>query len=156
MHGLCPPAPASPIDVDAQHECIEPVIESAVAAEAHVLKTLLALAREIRQPRRYIGYSAFLLMGLLKKARPCVWEGDTLIDLVATFAPWAAEHCTKRCSVEAVCCCLEAQPGGYAALCALSEKHPFWECRHFVACTTVEEAAVADSANTCTTEFERF
>ncbi len=132
-----------------------PVHESAVAAETHVLKSLLALARTIRRERAYVGYSAFILMGLLYKARPCAWEGRNLIDLIGTFAPWAAEHCTTTCAVEAVCCCLEAQPGGYARLRPISIENPLWECRHFVAAIQTEQVTAVAEAAANATEFER-
>ena len=45
-------------------------------------------------PRSYVGYSAFILMGLLKRCQPCVWEGAAFIDLLEVFAPWAKECCT--------------------------------------------------------------
>ena len=37
---------------------------------------ILALAREIRKPRAWIGYIAFILFGLLKQFRLQVWEGS--------------------------------------------------------------------------------
>ena len=151
---LCPQGPASPIDVDDEEAPISPALTSAVAAEAHVLKTLLALSRDIRRPRAYVGYSAFLLMGLLYKVRPCVWEGRDLIDLIGTFATWAQPHCITPCAVQAVCCCLEAQAGGFARLLPISEKNPLWECRHFVSACTVDGAAVAEVSPEAT-QFEQ-
>ena len=64
--GLKPPAPSIPDIVDHSQGHIVPVVtdSSAVAATRKVLQTLLALARAIRAPRMWIGYSAFILMGL--------------------------------------------------------------------------------------------
>jgi hypothetical protein len=149
--GLLPAGAAEPIDVDEHHEFIPSVSTAAplaVSAESHILRTLLALARSIRRPMSYIGHSAFILMGLLKKARPHIWEGANLIDLIDTFAPWAAEQITRQCAVEAVCCALVATPEGAARLMPISEEHTLHQCCHFVACTTVGGAAVAGVAAT--------
>ena len=76
-------------------------------------ETLLALARTIRQPRAYVGYSAFILMGLVYKCRPYAWEGPSLIDLIQVFAPWAEELCTQECPVQTIPCALVATEGCY-------------------------------------------
>ena len=70
-------------------------VKTAVAANAHptsaahqttvannhaargIRDQILALAREIRKPRAYIGYIAFILFGLVKQCRPQVWEGSS-------------------------------------------------------------------------------
>ena len=142
--------------MDKQDDVTAPVetVSSAVAAENKILRELLALAREIRRPWSYIGYSSFVLMALYMGARPCVWEGGTLIDLIATSAPWALERCTAECAVQAVCCVVVAQLDGSARLMPISDEHPLSECRHFVACARLPHAAVAD-ASECLTEFER-
>lgn len=108
--------------------------------------------REIRKPRAYIGYSAFVLMGLQRDARPRAWEGDAPIDLIEAFAPWALTRCTHECTVDAVCCVVEAQPVGYAQLFPISEIRPLEMCRRFVACTTIE--AAVGQVGKGTSEFE--
>jgi len=128
------------------------VAESAVAAPAGTAKhkieaALLALAREIRKPRFHIGYSAFVLMGLLMNSRPCVWEGSSFIDLIDTFAPWAKEHCVRSLLVTAIPCTLIAQAGGSVQCAPISDEHPLSEARHFVAGLNIPESAVA--ANAC-------
>ena len=77
LSALVPHAPAALIscsngvcDVDAVASAPEP----AVAARDRMEARLLKLAREIRTPRAYVGYAAFILMGLLKKCRPRVFE----------------------------------------------------------------------------------
>ena len=71
---LKPPVPTAAIDGciedDAMHveKPMPPVALSTPAA------TLLALARTIRQPKAYVGYSAFILLGLVYGCRPLVWE----------------------------------------------------------------------------------
>jgi hypothetical protein len=166
--GLCPPPPTCPRDdtpAVAANSPNAPAVAAnspnapAVAAmssvrhaEQQILHTLLALAREIRKPRAYIGYSAFVLMGLHKKARPKAWEGEEPIDLIQTFAPWALAECTRECAVDAVCCVVEAQPGGYAQLFPISEIRPLEMCRHFVACTTI--LAAVGQVGKSTSEFE--
>ena len=70
------PAPVLPLHVDPQGFA-KPTADAvtAVAAQHTIQATLLGLARDIRRPKAYVGYSAFLLMALLKKCQPCVWEG---------------------------------------------------------------------------------
>ena len=98
-----PPAPIScgngVYDVDAAATAST---ESAVAAHHKIETQLLTLAREIRSPHAYVGYSTFILMGLAKKCQPCVWEGASHIDLPKVFAPWATECCTLELPVAAV------------------------------------------------------
>ena len=155
--GMCPPAPAAPVGiVHADPTAVaagHAAVSSVRHAENQILHTLLTLAREIRKPRAYIGYSAFVLMGLLKKARPWVWEGESKIDLMSTFTPWALVDYKIDCAVDAVCCVVEAQPGGYAQLFPISEVRPLELCRHFVACATIGDAM--DELDEKVTEFER-
>ena len=66
--------------------------KSAVAANHKTQADLLALARAIRRPRVYVG---FILMGLLKKCQPCVWEGRKLINLIELFAR-GRQKCASR------------------------------------------------------------
>ena len=63
-------------------------------ASAHVIEQLIALARQIGRPREYVGFSAFLLMALLKRRRPNFWIGERLDDIVDIFIPNFARHCT--------------------------------------------------------------
>ena len=70
---LKPPAPASPIFVSDEDDAtttavvVTAVASRAVAARHKVKTTVLALAREIRRPRAYVDYSAFILAGLRMK-----------------------------------------------------------------------------------------
>ena len=61
-------------------------------AEVRVLDKLMALAREIRKPRAYVGYSAFVCFALAQNCRPHAWEGDARIDLVETYAPMGQKN----------------------------------------------------------------
>ena len=117
---------------------------SAVAAQNKIHATLLALARSIRKPRSYVGYSAFILMGLLKKCRPCVWEGPQCVDLLQEFAPWAIEDCKKQCPVHAIPCVLIAKPGGAVHCAPISEEHPLARVGHYVGGAQVPASAVAE------------
>ena len=65
---------------------------------------MMRLARDIRKPRAFIGYSAFLCFAMLRECRPCVWQGDNRVDLVEAFAPWAKDRCERQCVVDGVCC----------------------------------------------------
>ena len=97
-----------------------------------VLQCLLRLAREIRRPRAYIGYSMFVHLALARSLRVYSWEGSSRVDFVTDYIPWALERCTNTCPVDVVCCCLE-QRDGLPRMMPVSEEHPLSECRHFVA-----------------------
>jgi len=118
---------------------------SAVKAHEKIHTLLLALARSIRRPRSYVGYSAFILMGLLKKRRPCAWEGPQFIDLIEVFAPWACDHCNQDCAAHAIPCAIISQPDGSCILAPISEQHPLNTCGHFVGGSRVPVTAVADN-----------
>ena len=113
---------------------------SAQLSENRVLGQLLALARDIRNPRRRIGYSAFVCWALARHCRPFVWEGEKRIDLIQVYAPWAEERCTKLCVVDAVCSCLApAVAGERAHVRPVSDEHPLHCCNHFIAAVPMEE-----------------
>jgi len=144
-----PPAPASPIDLIAEGDINDTAVAApqaapkAEAAQHKIEATLLALARAIRVPRTYVGYSAFVLMGLRMKCRPCVWEGSVFMDLLDLFAPWAKETCTRELSVAAIPCALMPKAGGSVECVPISDEHPLAQTRHFVGGQKVAEAAVA-------------
>ena len=103
-------------------------------SENTILRALLQLARDIRKPRTYIGYSALICFALARGCRPFVWEGETKIDVVASHAPWAVGRCTKECAVDAVVCCMvPAVAGGHAEMMPVSAMRPLTDCNHFVA-----------------------
>jgi hypothetical protein len=155
---LKPPAPATPIDVidvdnlNASAIAVHAFASPAVAARHKIEATLLALARDIRRPSAYVGYSAFILMALRYKCQPCVWEGAEFIDLLKVFAPWAKEHCTIATSVAAIPCALIPKPGGAVQCVPISEEHPLSKTCHFVGGIQIPETAVAEDTN----DFEMF
>ena len=154
LQNMKPPAPASPAHEDPQgaaNTTAEAVpattaVAPAAAAQHRIQARLLALARDIRRPRTYVGYSAFLLMGLLKRCRPCAWEGANFIDLLEVFAPWATETCTRQLNARAIPCALVAQSGGSVALAPISEEHPLSKTCHYVAGIVVPECKVTTDA----------
>ena len=103
---------------------------------------MLALAREIKRPKAYVGCSAFILMGLRMKCQPCVWEGSNFIDLLEAFAPWAKEDCTQKILVTAIPCSLIAKAGGFVERVPISDEHPLSKSSHFVAGIPIPESAV--------------
>ncbi len=154
LKSLQPPAPATPIDLTAVAEtavaetAVTAVAETAFAASADAARhkiqtTLLALARAIRRPRAFEGYSAFVLMGLLKKCQLCIWEGVTRVDLLETFAPWAKEHCTRAVAVTGIVCKVMAVAGGSLECVPISEEHPVGSTNLFVGGCAMPESAVA-------------
>ena len=76
------------------------------AAKERIRASALQLAREIRKPRSYIGYVAFVLFALLKKTRLQMWEGANKFCVIELFAPWAKDMCTKECAYAAIPCAL--------------------------------------------------
>ena len=103
-------------------------------AQAAVIATLIAFARRLRQPRTTVGYSAFLLFALHEKyrCRPLIWEGESIIDLVAEYAPWAKALCVNPCACDAVACAIPARSCGRSVWYPISEKHPLGETRHWI------------------------
>ena len=73
--------------------CDPPAAGDVLRAEANVIATLTKLARRLRQPRTTVGYSAFLFFALEYKCRPIIWEGETPVDLIHDYAPWAESLC---------------------------------------------------------------
>ena len=117
-------------------------------AEAKVLRALLSVARGIRRPREYVGYSFFACLALARECRPCAWEGSQRVDLVADYAPWAVPLCTGACAVDAVCCCMvPAVAGGHASMVQVCEACPLQDCSHFVAAAPMGGGAVVDGGH---------
>ena len=136
---LHPAAGAAEISVvDAAVAVGTPEAASRALQAAAVLDKLLALARQIRTPRVYVGYSAFILFALRFGVRPFMWEGANRIDIVHTFAPWQDERCQEACSVDGVCCCLMPAVAGAARLVPVSEDAPLNQCQHFVAAALMD------------------
>ena len=104
---------------------------AAAFAEGKIMSRLLELAREIRRPRAYIGYSFFLCFALARECRPFAWEGKDRIDLIDAYAPWATDKCAKPCAVDAVCCCVKST-GVNVQLMQVSEDYPLNVCNHYV------------------------
>ena len=156
LHCMHPPVPASPIDdpqqggASATAVAVTAVVPPSVAAKHRIESKLLALAREIRTPMAYVGYSAFLLMGLLKKGRPCVWEGTSFIDLLQVFAPWALETCTMQFPMTAIACTLIAQSGGAVELAPICAKYALAKTSHYVAGIQILECEILEE--TCSFE----
>ena len=109
-----------------------------------VLDKLLRLAREIRTPCAYVGYAAFVILALRYGVRPFMWEGDTRVDIVNTYAPWQEERCNVLCAVDGVCCCLGPAVAGAATLFPVSKEHPLNECQHFLAAARIEAGVAGE------------
>ena len=93
-----PPAagPGDIIDVDAAVAAGTPEPAARSLQAAAVLDKRLALARQIRTPRNYVGYSAFILFALRFGVRPFMWEGANRVDIVHAFTPWQEERCQEE------------------------------------------------------------
>ena len=126
------PAPA-PFDPQLRME-VEQQRGDAAAAEHRVYSRIWDLAMEIQSDFHYVGYVFFVLMGLLKKCQPCVWEGPSRVNLLEHYATWAMASAVAECATDGVVCCMRARPEGIAEMVPVSGDHPLNECRHFVAC----------------------
>ena len=103
-----------------------------------VLGQILKLAREIRTPYTYVGYSFFVLLGMARKCQPHMWEGESRMNMLALFAPWSLQSAVADCAVDGVVSCMKALPSGRVQMIHVSEEHPLAECRHFIACHTLD------------------
>ena len=137
------PSPFEPLSAVAATGPSEPVgeaVASSQLSESRVLGKLLQLARDIRRPRTYAGYSAFLCVCLSRGCRAYFWEGDNRVDVLQVHAPWAIERCTRICAAEGVRGCLVHADDGaaVAAMMPVSETPPLSMCSHFVAAVRMD------------------
>ena len=107
-------------------------------AECKVLDSLLKLAREVRRPCAFIGYSAFLCFALHYRYRVFMWEGESRVDIIKTFAPWADSLELHDTDVDGVCCCFDPDVQEYVRV---SEDYPVSKVSHFVAAVHLERGA---------------
>ena len=151
-----PPAPATaplgervaaPPLGDEQADAVVPTVSAPAAVFADsadpsskVLTALLSLARSIQAPRAYIGHSAFLLFALSRQTKVFLWEGETRIDLVEVYAPWASELCTKSAIVDVVACapitaesdCSQKGCQQGSTFAPIGDGIPLEKCRHWL------------------------
>ena len=77
------------------------------------MRELRALAMDIRGLRHYLGIFAFVVYALLRRVRVHLLLGDVLVDIIETYAPWAADMCAEpselRCAV--LCRCAATDSG---------------------------------------------
>ena len=83
-----------------QHDVCDRTVD---LAAARVRAKLIALAHQIQKPRNYVGFSAFLLVALLKQKRPHFWIGGNCDDIVDIYISNFADTCIFPCAVEGVC-----------------------------------------------------
>ena len=103
-------------------------------AALSIRNQILALAREIRKPRSWLGYIAFILFGLLKQCRPQMWDGNSIFCLLEQHAPWALKRCTRQCAYAAIACGFIPNPdGGHASMMQICDALPLTKLSHYVA-----------------------
>ena len=124
--------------------CYGPTVD--LAAE-RVRAQLFALAHQIGKPNNYVGFSAFLLMALLKQRRPCFWIGCNLDDIVDIYINNFASNCQYPCAVEGVCVALVFNEHNVPTYAEISEAYPLHMCRHFMASVEIleDDSALAAS-----------
>ena len=119
------PAASDAAVVDLTNQC-----PAAAAAESAMLGKLLQLARDIRGECKHVGYSFFVLFALSRQCKPYMWEGESRVPLIDTFAQWALELDFSAVAVDGVCCCFDASHGVWVQV---SEQHPLKRVGHFMA-----------------------
>ena len=108
----------------------QPLVEEAVVA---VLDRVLSLARELRTPRQDLGHFAFILFALSRAVRPYLWEGESRVDLLEVYAPWAIPRCPGQCAVDGVSCCPQLRADGSVEWVAVGPTHTLHRANHFQA-----------------------
>ena len=138
------------VQVNDPHDVADlPHTATAAAAQNMIDSTLLALARTIRKPRQYVGYSAFLLFALHHKCQPCIWEGGVHINLLEAFAPWALAGAAKL-HVVAIPCAVVSDASGIPSWAPISDEHPLHETRHFIAGASAPVTPIGDNTDAFT------
>ena len=132
-----PTAGAAPIDNGAKH-----------AAMNRVRTAALKLARDIRRPKTWIGYIAFVLFALLKECKPSCWEGANKLCFIELFAPWANIYCTKDIAYAAIPCALRTNASGVIECVQIDEETPLNRMSHYVAAIDIPSAPMATVAET--------
>ena len=106
--------------------------QRAALEAAVVLDKRLKLARELRTPGAYVGYSAFVLFALSFGVRPYMWECENRIDIVGHYAPHLSERCQRSCYVDGVACRLGIAFDGAVSLLHVSLENPLNTCTQFI------------------------
>ena len=133
---------ADPSSIATAVDVVAPSTATAVAAQTHaadagaakraaidrIRASALQLAREIRKPRAWIGYVAFVLFALLKN-RPQMWEGASRFCVIDTFAPWAKDLCKNECAYAAIPCALQKNTKVSLSACKRVRKTRSPACR---------------------------
>ena len=153
---ICAPPSAHPPQVDLTDSTRAPAagVAPAVAGVAsrrdhNPITKIIQLSREIRAPRKYIGYSAFLVFALLHKTKVYVWEGDNRVDLTKVFLPdWAYAELSDSLNVDAAVCTGEEQGDGSRKWVPISDKHPLCTCRHYVSLCYTGVCYVSEDTST--------
>ena len=73
----------------------------------------------------------------MESLRPYAWEGETRIDLVASYATAFTDRCNKQPHIEVVACCLVGQDAGVPQYVPVSETHPLSQCKHYLAAAAI-------------------
>ena len=128
-----------------KHPCAQPSVTMTAAkrrlARDKIQDTGIALARDIRQPNKYIGYVAFVLFALRYKCRPCYWEGSTKHSFLDTYCRWALDTlCLHECPFAAIACGLQENSDGYTECVQISDDCPLTKLVHYVAAVDLGNA----------------
>ncbi|MCP4007871.1 MAG: hypothetical protein GY725_27120 [bacterium] len=94
---------------------------------------MLRHALELRRPGRYVGQFALLLYAVMTKRRLHLWEGNTRIDLVKTYAPVYDDGSLEDVLGDIVACVRKGDAAGFVHQYPVSEVHPLDQVNHFLA-----------------------
>ena len=67
------------------------------------------------------------------RVRPTAWQGESALDLIQEFAPFAVELCQTFLAVDAIACIFRVDADtGHARLYPVSAEYPMSEVNHFI------------------------
>ena len=107
-------------------------------AKVCIFKAIMKLSREISESKSYVGYSFFVLLALSRKCPLLMFEGESCVNLLEAFAPWALDTVTSFPAAHGIVTALVSLDSGKTALHHVCEAYPLDCCRHFIACKTMD------------------
>ena len=166
---------ADPSSITAAVDVAEPSTTTAVAVQPpaaaaraakraamdRISATALQLARELRKPKAWIGYVAFVLFALMRHIRLQMWEGANKFCVKDTFAPWAKPMCTNDCPFTVIPCALKKNIDGVIECVQIGDEHELSRMSHYVAgfpipIAPTTAADVGEPKSTNETAFDAF
>ena len=104
------------------------------------LSKLLELTRSVRRRRRPVGHSAFVVLGLARKMRVRVWEGENKVDVTNVYLPGSVYSELQDTAItDAAFCAPVPQDAGPAKWAPVDDAHPAGVCSHFLTLVSADQ-----------------